>query len=284
MLKVGLAEKLLRLLEGEKIPSSQMKYLEVKELLAENILTEIRQGRMKSVYQLRNPQRFYTYLSTRFGIHDLYVYVDALKKEEITKSELALASSDSKARTVRSFKGFLINSYEPISATLNKEPVVIHPAPGTFRFIYDFEAFTIDKDITIVGIENAENFRHIEKQQYLFEQIKPLFVSRYPQSQYKDLIRWLQTIDNPYLHFGDFDLAGIRIFLFEYFQRLGNRATFFIPPDIESLIERYGNPRRYDNQMPHFDAKGIVDEKLLELIRIIHLHKKGVDQEVLLIR
>jgi hypothetical protein len=282
MLRLGLAEKLLRLLEGEKMPSSQMKYPEVKELLAENILTEIRQGRMKSVYQLRNPQSFYTYLSNRFGIHDLYVYVDALKKEEITKSELVLASSDSKARTVRSFKGFLVNSYEPISATLNNEQIVIHPASGTFQFIYDFETFTIDKGVTVVGIENAENFRQIEKQHYLFEHIKPLFVSRYPQNQYKDLIHWLQIIDNPYLHFGDFDLAGIRIFLFEYFRHLRDKTTFFIPPNIESLIEKYGNSKRYDNQITHFDIKEIADEKLLELVRIIHLYKRGLDQEVLI--
>ncbi|MDH6306732.1 hypothetical protein M2459_001966 [Parabacteroides sp. PF5-5] len=282
MLRLGLAKKLLRLLEGEKMPSSQMKYPEVKELLAENILTEIRQGRMKSVYQLRNPQSFYTYLSNRFGIHDLYVYVDALKKEEITKSELVLASSDSKARTVRSFKGFLVNSYEPISATLNNEQIVIHPASGTFQFIYDFETFTIDKGVTVVGVENAENFRQIEKQHYLFEHIKPLFVSRYPQNQYKDLIRWLQIIDNPYLHFGDFDLAGIRIFLFEYFQHLGDKAHFFIPPNIESLIEKYGNSKRYNNQITHFDTKEITNEKLLELVRIIHSYKKGLDQEALI--
>lgn len=282
MLRLGLAEKLLRLLEGETMPSSQMKYPEVKEMLVENILTEIRQGRMKSVYQLRNPQSFDTYLSNRFDIHDLDVYVDALKKEEITKSELALASSDSKARTVRSFKGFLVNSYEPISATLNNEPIVIHPASGTFQFIYDFETFSVDKDVTIVGIENAENFRQIEKQRYLFEHIKPLFVSRYPQNQHKDLIHWLQAINNPYLHFGDFDLAGIRIFLFEYFRYLGDKATFFIPPDIEFLIEKYGNSKRYDNQMTHFDGKDITNGKLLELIRIIHLYKKGLDQEVLI--
>jgi len=37
-----------------------------------------------------------------------------------------------------------------------------------------------------------------------------LFVSRYPQTQSKDLLNWLQSIPNPYLHFGDFDLTGNR--------------------------------------------------------------------------
>jgi len=264
------------------MPASRMRHSEIKEMLAENILTEIRQGRTKSVYQLRDPQVFRTYLSNRFDIHDLYAYVDALKKEEITKAELVLASSSSKTRSVRSFKGFLVNSYEPISAILNEQPIVINPISGTFQFIYDFETVSIDKTVTIVGVENAENFRYIEKQRYLFENIKPLFVSRYPQNQHKDLIRWLQSVENPYVHFGDFDLAGIQIFLSEYFRYLGNKATFFIPPDIEILIEKHGNSKRYDNQRGDIKIKDITDEKLLELIKLIHLYKKGLDQEALI--
>lgn len=282
MLRLSIAEKLLQLLEGEKIPSSRMKYAETKELLAENILIEIRQGRTKGVYKLHNQQALHTYLFNHFDIRDLYLYVDTLKKVEITKAQLAVASSDSKARKIRGFKGFLVNSYDPIPATLHGQSTVIHPKEGTFQFIYDYETFSVDESITIVGIENTENFRQIEKQRYLFKNIRPLFVSRYPQSQHKDLIRWLQSIENPYLHFGDFDLAGIHIFIREYFQHLGHKATYFIPPNIESLIEKYGNSKRYDRQTTQIETKDITDDKLLELIRIIHLRKKGLDQEVLI--
>ena len=282
MLKLSVAEKLLCLLNGEKISASRMKYTEIKEMLAENILTETRQGRTKSVYQLCDPQTLHTYLSNRFNIQDLHVYIAILKKEEVTKAELVLASSDSKTRLVRSFKGFLVNSYEPISAVLNEQPTVINPAVGTFQFIYDFETFLIEKNVTIVGIENAENFRHIEKQRYLFGNIKPLFVSRYPQNQHKDLIRWLRSIENPYLHFGDLDLAEIQIFLSEYFRYLGKKARFFIPPNIEMLIEKHGNSKRYDNQRGDIKIKDITDEYLLELIKLIHLHKKGLNQEALI--
>jgi hypothetical protein len=55
-----------------------------------------------------------------------------------------------------------------------------------FKFIYDFEKFIIPQDITIVGIENPENFKRIKKQKYLFENIQSLFISRYPQNQSKD--------------------------------------------------------------------------------------------------
>ena len=68
----------------------------------------------------------------------------------------------------------------------------------------------------------------------LFEQcigtVRLLFVSRYPQSIY--LRSWLQKIPNRYVHFGDFDHAGINIFLTEFHAHLGARSSFLIPQGI----------------------------------------------------
>ena len=112
-----------------------------------------------------------------------------------------------------------------------RQHLTIQPREGTFTFIYDFETFFPPDNITIVGIENPENFRHIQKQKKFFEDIQPLFVSRYPQN--KDLIKWLQTIPNSYLHFGDFDFAGLNIYINEFKKHLHDKATFYLPPDIE---------------------------------------------------
>ena len=115
---------------------------------------------------------------------------------------------------------------------------------------------------------------------YLFGGIKPLFVSRYPQNQCKDLIKWLQTIPNPYLHFGDLDFSGIGIYLNEFKKHLGNRATFFIPSNAEELLERYGNRELYDNQKRNFSMEEIEEIKLNQLITMIHEYKRGLEQEV----
>jgi len=109
-----------------------------------------------------------------------------------------------------------------------------------------------------------------------------LFVSRYPQNQNKDLMKWLQTIPNRYIHFGDFDFAGIRIFLNEYKKYLKNRASFFIPENIENLIEIYGNKKLYDKQGFNLNKEKITEENLLKLIEAIHKHKKGLEQEILI--
>src|SRR5690606_25840989 len=131
-------------------------------------------------------------------------------------------------------------------------------------------------------IENPENFRYIEKQKRLFSHMKPFFVSRYPQNQSSDLMKWLQSIPNPYLHFGDFDFAGIGIYLNEYKKHLKGKASFFVPDEIEPLVIKYGNRKAYNVQKQTFNPNSITEEKLIKLIITIHKHRKGLEQEVLI--
>lgn len=278
-LPITLAEKLLLLNHGKKIAASKMKHPIISDLISEGIIH--RPGKINSTLQVVNKAQLMLYLNNRFGISSLENYIETFKKEEALRAELIVVAADSKLKSVRTFKGFLVNSFIPISATLNGKAVTIHPAEGTFDFIYDFENFIPEKTVTIVGIENPENFRHIEKQQYLFQHIQPLFVSRYPQNQSKDLMKWLQSIPNPYLHFGDFDFAGIGIYLNEFKKHLGDKAEFIIPENIEDLVRKFGNKKCYDVQKINFGLQDIKEERLLELIGLIHKEKKGLEQEVL---
>jgi len=279
---VSIAENLILLQNGEKIPASKMKNSIVNEMFENGILGKQIQGRSKSLIYLSDKQKLNNFIQNHYGISDLKNYVDALKNDNLTRADAIAVSSDSKLTKIRTFKGFLINCYNPIQAMINEKSIVLNPTEGTFQFIYDFESFTISKNITIVGIENPENFRYIEKQKYLFENINPLFVSRYPQNQSKDLLKWLQKIPNDYLHFGDFDFAGIGIYLNEYKKYLGEKAQFFIPENIEYLFKNYGNKKLYDNQKNNFDIETISEINLLNLIEIIHKHKKGLEQEILI--
>ena len=272
-----LAQKLLYLFQGKKLPASQLKYKLIDELLNESIL--YKSGNKKGLIYIAQNRTFTLFLKTRVGISDLEAYVKALKKEGITRGELVQVSSNSKTKKVRTFKGFLVNSYLPIQAILNEKPIIIRPAEGTFQFIYDFEKFTVAPDVTVIGIENPENFRFISNQEYLFERIKPLFVSRYPQNQSSDLIEWLKSIPNSYLHFGDFDFAGINIYLSEYKKYLGEKAIFFVPKNIETLMDKHGNSTRYDVQKMNFDLNSITEQNIKNLVDIIHRCKKGLDQE-----
>jgi hypothetical protein len=275
-----ISEKLLQLLQGETIPASSAKHAVIEELIEEKVIK--RTGRIQKRLSASNLKSLQIFLQNKYGIGDLQEYINIQKKTEITRSELIAVSSDSKSKKVRTFKGFLVNCYSPIEARLRNEQITINPVSGTFHFIYDFEQISISEDITIVGVENPENFRHIEKQKHLFSNLKPLFVSRYPQNQSKDLLKWLCSIPNKYLHFGDFDFAGIGIYLNEYKKHLAARSTFFIPDDIEELIIEYGNKALYNKQQINFNPQSIEETNLSNLLHLITKYKKGLEQEILI--
>ena len=277
---ISIAEKLMLLRNGEKIPASKIRHSLINEMLDNGILRKQIQGRNKSLVYCLEHQPMNDYLQNHYGISDLQNYINTLQNNALTRSDAVAVSSNSKLKKIRTFKGFLINCYIPIQATINGKSITLNPAEGIFQFIYDFDSFTIPQDITIIGVENPENFRHVEKQKYLFDNMETLFVSRYPQNQSKDLIKWLQSIPNKYLHFGDFDLEGIRIYLSEYKKYLGDKASFFVPENIENLFIMHGNKDLYDKQKSKFDTKSINETDLLRLIEIIQKYKKGLEQEI----
>src|SRR5690625_77044 len=277
---ISIAEKLILLCKGEKIPASKIRHSVTNEMLDNGILKRQIQGRSKAWVYCTEPQTINDFVKNHYGISDLQNYIDTIQDIEITRSDLITVSSNSKQKSVRTFKGFLVNCYVAIPAILNKKQIILNPTEGAFQFIYDFENFTIPEDITIVGLENPENFRYIEKQKTLFSTINPLFVSRYPQNQSKDLLKWLHSIPNSYLHFGDFDFAGIGIYLNEYKKHLGDKAQFFIPENIEYLLDNYGNKALYDKQKLNFEQQAIIEENLTNLIALLHQYKKGLEQEI----
>lgn len=276
-LSVKVVNHLLRLMDGESIAYSQIKHALIDELINEGIL--FKKGKHRQTVQLANQTALQTYLSNQWQIQDLAQLLAVLQNEAAQRADLTAITGDSKYVKTRSFQGFLLNSDTPIDARLHGEPITIAPNAGTFTFIYDYDAFIPDATATIVGVENSENFRHLEQQRDLFADIKPLFLSRYPQSQHKDVIRWLCTLPNRYLHFGDIDLAGIAIYLSEYKKYLGERASFFIPPTIATDLSQFGNRKRYADQHQTFALEDIDEPQLKTLVALIHREQKGLDQE-----
>ena len=269
-------QNLRSLLKKETIAWSALN-AEVRQLLInEQLLTISTHRSRKSIYA-PNTEALQTFLEQRFeelrGINwDSNDFGDAT-----SRSELAAYSGNSKTKEIRSCPGFMVNSYEPIYAKMNGKDIVIAPEEGTMVFMADWEHFEIPQEVLVIGIENMENFRRIRGQRYLFPTDRPiLFVSRYPQSV--DLRNWLQLIPNDYLHFGDFDLAGMRIYETEFFKFLSNRASFFIPIDIESRLSN-GSTERYNTQYAKFKNYAPQDKRLLPLYNMINHYHRCYDQE-----
>lgn len=276
-LPLAIAKKLCILKTGETLPGSSFNKTQLGKLEQEGIVTIQRMGRTKTRVRLNSEEGLANFLLNRYHIKDLEDYVQMMMQEEISGKEAQQIASNTKLRKSRTFKGFLINVNKPIRARLHKKEIVIEPRPGTFTFIHDYENFEIDRNVLIIGMENPENFRFIELQKDLFPKGNKIFVSRYPQNN--DLVNWLKTIPNSYLHFGDFDLAGISIFQNEYLKNLGKKASFFIPDNIETRLEENGNRYLYNQQYGRYNALKSNDLQIQNLIDLIHKYKKGLEQE-----
>lgn len=277
-LSKGLIDKLLSLVQGETIPSSRLKGEWVDEMLREGVLLSISR-RSRIVYQATDGNALRTYLANHYeSLRDLEAVQAQMQSDQTTilRADQVAVSGNSKLLPCRTFSGFLVNAYDPIPARIAETELIIHPQEGIFLFIADYTAFTLPPDILIIGIENSENFRYIHKLRYLFGEERILFVSRYPQS--KDLVRWLSSVPNRYLHFGDLDLAGIHIYLSEFYAHLKSRASFFIPEDAEKRIQ-IGSRERYDVQLSRFDKMKITDSRVSQLVSWIHIYHRGYDQE-----
>lgn len=272
----SILEQLLRLSKGESVASSSFKGDFVNEMLDNDVIVPIVHGRRKT-YKAVSPTALSDFLASNYEINDIEAYASFQNGPSPSRGLQVAALGNSKAVRRRTMRGFMVNTYEPVRALYKGKTIEIHPYDGMFTFIYDYYALALTADVTIVGIENCENFRWVTRQRELFRHLgKVLFVCRYPQSG--DLVRWLQKIPNRYVHFGDFDLAGVFIYQNEFYNKLGERASFFVPKDIEERL-KIGSRERYDAQIKKYSHMKITDERIRPIIEMIKKHRRGYDQE-----
>lgn len=276
---MAISASIQALMAGEQVAGSKLNGNLLSELMAEGLLLVIARGSRKS-YRARDIEALKRYLIDK---DESFRMLEANAAD--SRASMAAETGNSKLVSVRSCPGFPINSYEPIECSLHGKPFMVNPQEGSFLFVTDWETFVIPEEVIVMGIENMENFRMIRKQRSFFEDYlkvhgmsgKILFVSRYPQSL--DLRKWLTSIPNHYIHFGDYDLAGINIFLSEFQQYIGkDRSSFLIPDDIELRLKS-GSKSRYDEQYNRFKDMKSDSQEIQHLIELIHQERKGYDQE-----
>ncbi len=276
---MAISASIQALMAGEQVAGSKLNGNLLSELIAEGLLLVIARGSRKS-YRARDIEALKRYLIDK---DESFRMLEANAAD--SRASMAAETGNSKLVSVRSCPGFPINSYEPIECSLHGKPFMVNPQEGSFLFVTDWETFVIPEEVIVMGIENMENFGMIRQQRSFFEDYlkvhgmsgKILFVSRYPQSL--DLRKWLTSIPNHYIHFGDYDLAGINIFLSEFQQYIGkDRSSFLILDDIELRLKS-GSKSRYDEQYNRFKDMKSDSQEIQHLIELIHQERKGYDQE-----
>ena len=160
--------------------------------------------------------------------------------------------------------GFLVKSIEPIEVSLSKRKLVLSPEVWPVCFVSNHEEFTIPSDVTIVMVENPENFIFIEEQKEFFEGMRPLFTTYYPRDTHRSLVNWLETLPNAYIHYGDFDIAGVYIYQDIY----------------KKHIKGFGDAELYDKQLSYRNSIISDEPGIQELMKIIDKEHKGLEQEI----
>lgn len=271
-------EKLEILSKGGRINKSGISAEWLRLLEELELIQKEYNGRKTRIYSNQG-ERLWTSLGT---VDERYANPETMRKateKEATRESQAYLTGNSKLRRKKTSPGFLLKSLNNTTGLIKGEIIGLKPQEGTYIWVWDWRNLKIPKDMTIIGVENMENFERAEEQRGLFEKhVKKdyILVSRYPQT--KDIREWIKSTGAEYLHYGDFDLAGIAIYQNEYKRHLGEKARMLIPEDIEERI-RNGTRERYESQYKKYKGVKSEEKQVRELIELIHRYKRCYDQE-----
>ncbi len=277
---LAFARCLLQLSGGDVLSASAFAQKKLLQRFVEDGMIEKRMVSARRFnFGCSNPQRLLNYLAQQYDILSLDSYITHFEGGEKDGVASLEAVTSTKIFRTQSVQGFFIKSY---NADVMMNGVVLPTVPeGAELFVVDYQDLSISPQTVVVGIENPECFRKINQLRHYFPFESVVYVMRYHSIS---PVKWLATIPNPYMHFGDFDPAGIAIYHNEYCKPLGEeRCTFFVPDQIRSLLEKYGNRALFDKQAGDLPPKELFDQTgLQDLIELLQSTGKGLEQERLL--
>ena len=273
------AKLLKELSEGKKVPLSRLKARIFQQLIQEQVLLRQKESHGWNIYT-DHPQSLLNYLYNHYIRCTLDEYIERGQAAPSRSNNIRM-SGDSKLKETELWQGFYFKVSEPIHAQWQGRPLTLLPYPeGIPVFMPQPETLSLPEDVTVVMIENSENFLKIETQLPLFQGLKCFFVSFYPREQHSYFIEWLQKQPNNYVHYGDFDFAGIHIYQSQYKKYVSGESRYLVPSGLLPLFRQYGKRALYNNQLS-LQALIKADEPgISELLEIIKREHKGLEQEI----
>lgn len=206
---------------------------------------------------------------------EIDIYIEEIFDTKSPRDIIQKWHSDSKAKDSKSLKGLYVSSVNEIDIKLNDEIVTITPNNGLGYFLFHTEKIEIFKDTIIVGVENYQVIWFAKKYKLFFENSNILFVVINPY-----MLEWISSLKNEYIHFGDYDLAGINIYLNKIIPKLNKsrKYSMFIPDNIEYLIQEHGDSALFEKQTRYKDLE-VNNLEINNLKNIIKTYKKSIEQE-----
>ena len=277
---------LLLLAEEKSIRASLLSRTLLDTLTGEHLVSVKREGR-SYIVRASNPELILGFAKRLAGTDDLESYLSMLEDQQAgikpTRAEAARLVNDTKAFGTDVMKGIRLNSIRPVSVSFDGKDFVIDPLRGMSAEIDEQALLEIDPDIVVVGVENYATFMRIKDYAYLFpEKERHIFTYRSTggKDSYGKWIEWLKRIPNRYIHFGDLDKGGLRIYIDSFRSVLGDRAEFLIPDNYEGIIQN-GSSKLYDEQYGQAAPDVTKDPRIKPLYDAIEKYHKSCEQEKL---
>jgi len=279
--KLGKKEFILiqKLLECESVEGKELSKKEPFKLLKLNGAINIERvsAQREKAYTQKEKNIFLALQNRGYNINskgDLQEMIESFSKVQ-SRDEIQKLQTSTKAQNSESLRGLFISSTMRVDILLDAKTFTISENCGVGYFFFHTQKVELSKDVTIVGVENFQVVWFSKKYAKLFEAKKLIFVMINPY-----MLEWIESLENEYIHFGDFDLAGLNIYANRVVPHLkkSKKHSFFVPSNIEELIKKYGNAELYQKQLSYRDTH-LQERYLVELREIMKRYKKVLEQE-----
>ena len=277
---------LLRLRDGEIInkgvfsSSQQLQILET-ELARMNAISFSRKGKLMGYYQATDRDSF---LEACGRVDPVLSNLDAafrLTQGKITSraEKVSLFGNSKLEGAERTVMGFTLLADRTLKVKYLGDIFVIGPLVGLH--VVNRESLVLPVESTVIIVENVEclyDLRWISNVGIKVEDGPYVILCRFPMCEEAKL--WLESIPNRILYFGDYDLAGIRIYESEFKKRLADKISFIVPKDLEERIRKKGNPSLYTKQV----NEGLMtvsspSGEMNETLALLHRLQSAYEQE-----
>lgn len=269
------------LLEGQTLRHSVLSKGFARLLEQDGMIIFTRLSARSRLVQVKDPEALKHFLAQKFAVADVNTYITALEAENPTRADLARDSISTKKRSIHPKSGMHLSSPNAAVVTVGGIEITLDFPPYCALFIHRDAEVSVSEDVVIVGVENFENVTFATRQSSVINRSAPMvFVERGPAMR-----SWVTSLKNEYIHYGDIDLAGIGIYLYEYEPYIKAPHSFFLPAGIEDLIAHNTDPdsrRNYEKQLPQYRNISTKDPQLQAVIKLVHDHKGGIEQESLI--
>jgi len=266
------------LIELGSLTEGKFKNKEIVEYLKLNGAVTRRQKGSRKYIDLVKEENIFLFLKNHNynidSIEKIDSYIEDIFDKKSSRDIIQKYHNNTKEITSKSMHGLYLSSLQKLDITLDGNTISILPNDGLGYFFFHTQKVEISKHTVIVGVENYQVVWFAKRYEKFFDKPNILFVVITPY-----MLAWIEDLENEYIHFGDYDLAGVNIYLNKVLPRISSKKySMFIPTNIEPLIKEYGDSKLYEKQK-QYENLNCNDIKVNNLVEIIRKFKKGIEQE-----